>query len=133
MLPICGLLLSCEHKPEVQPTQETTKKQESSIVFSDLLPEQGAVFNHFEAVVIQAELEWDQTLHGYEVYLKNLTNGDTVFQVAQHVHGLKLTVEEEWINEVEHDANMQLDFVARTSHEGESVVKSIYFRCKGKE
>ena len=122
------LIMACEHEAKTIPEEKKEPKEEA-VKFSNVSPNDGASFAYGESVPLYSEMESDKTMHGYEVYVVNETNKDTLFQTAEHIHGTELLIDEEWVNEVEEDATMKAIFLIRVTHEGESVSKQVRFSC----
>lgn len=94
-------------------------------------PEAGKVFPNATSVKIEATISNDKELHGYAVRIINKSMNDAeVFKTEhKHMHSKSYTISEEWVNNVTHHSDMQLQIIAYTDHEGTERVKTIDFHC----
>lgn len=94
-------------------------------------PEEGKVFPNGSTIKIEATLSNDTELHGYAVRIINKSMNDAeVFKVEhKHMHAKSYTISEEWVNNVSHHSDMQLQIIAYVDHEGTERVKTVNFHC----
>lgn len=94
-------------------------------------PEAAKIFPNGSTVKIEATLSNDSELHGYAVRIINKSMNDTeVFKSdQQHMHSKSYTISEEWVNNVTHHSDMQLQIIAYVDHEGTERVTTVDFHC----
>lgn len=139
ILAIALISAQCQHEPFIpaDPTPTVTDTIDSTAVSTDtiefgaLLPEENAVFAAGEGVFLYAEATCNELMHGYQIEVVNLTTAETVFQLDVHEHANQLYIEEEWVNNVTVDAEMEVHFLFKKSHEGEGSSRVISFKCLG--
>ena len=120
-------LIACKHDPvsDTPPADPTP-----TVEFSKVKPEAGDTFDFGEEVEIKVTLEANVLMHGYDIYIINLTTTDTVAEIKEHPHDYILEVEESWINNVTQSSDMRVVFEIPLNHEGEQKnVHQVDFHC----
>lgn len=104
---------ACEYGPIVPENGDVHDDEHENpvvdpVAFKNVSPNAGENFALGESVIMQARLEWEGSLHGWDLFLVNTTTGDTVFTADLHDHREELRMEEVWVNTVTELSDMQL-------------------------
>lgn len=93
-------------------------------------PAEGSMFEQGETIHITGTITTEGELHGYEIYIRNISDNSVAFSFEEHAHGKSLTFDEQWVNNVTDHSDMELEVIAILSHEGDiSVSKKVNFHC----
>lgn len=93
-------------------------------------PADDAMYNVNDTVHINAALLADETLHGYDVYIRRKADNSTVFTADAHVHNKSITVDTFWVNTLSGDTtDMELEITTAIDHDGNSIGKKVGFKC----
>lgn len=120
-------LTACKRDKEDEQPQTPNPALTANISVSS--PEENASYTLGEEVHINATVTADFQMHGYHVYIINLTADDTVFYVHPHAHGTSYDIHEHWTNDVTEHSDMKLKIIATLDHDGTTAVKEVPFHC----
>ncbi len=105
------------------------KHNEPNVQINITSPSANATFHAGDTVRIQATVTGDVEMHGYEVKIKNLSQGNVAFITDYHVHGSTFTINEFWVNNVTTHSDMRLVVTVEADHNGTMVSDSLNFHC----
>lgn len=119
------LILSCK-KAETLPGQ-ASQAQNAKITINT--PYENQVFNTGDTVFIKAFVTCPTEMHGCQVYIIS-NNTDTLFTKAQHMHGNEMMISEQWVNNLETSADLQVVVSAVIDHDGATADKALSFKTQ---
>lgn len=105
--------------------KETPKSVEITITS----PTAGSMFHLGDTVEIHAHVKANFELHGWEVVIKKVANGQVVFMAEDHVHAEEFHIDTFWINNVTEHSDMELHVSALIDHDGNKETKVVAFHC----
>jgi len=83
-----------------------------------------------DTIHIHAEIETAGEIHGYEVHVYNVSNGnEEVFMAEKDVHESPIHIEESFVISVAAHSDMLLEIKAFTDHDGGYESKTVEFHC----
>lgn len=88
-----------------------------------------AMYHLGDTVKIQGTITGNVEMHGYEVKIKNLSQGNVAFITDYHDHGATFTINEFWVNNVITHSDMRLVVKVEVDHNGTMVSDSLNFHC----
>jgi hypothetical protein len=124
-LALSTLLFSCkkaETLPQTTPNEETTKITINT-------PYENQVFSKSDTVFVKAFVTCATDMHGCQVYIIR-NNTDTLFTKAQHTHGKEMMISEQWVNNLDAPADLQVVVSAVIDHDGTTAGKAIPFKTQ---
>ncbi len=93
-------------------------------------PTPGQVFEKGDTILIKANIEAPQELHGWQVIIRKAADNSVVYENDRHEHGEALFINEKWINNVTQHADMILEVTAALSHSGDDLkTETVKFHC----
>ena len=101
----------------------------NAVAFEISQPSEDAVYNYGDTVFIESDITWENELHGYEVFIKQLDNDSIVFNSHAHNDSHQMKIYKIWVNKVKASCEMQLILKAYTSHEEQWETKTLNFVC----
>lgn len=119
------LLFSCkkaENIPAPAPHHETTKITINT-------PYENQVFSKGDTVFVKAFVTCATEMHGCQVYIVR-NNTDTLFTKARHMHGMEMMVSEQWVNDLQTPADLQIIVSAVIDHDGGTADKKLNFKTQ---
>lgn len=119
------LLFSCKKAANIPAPamhEETTKITINT-------PYENQVFRKGDTVFVKAFVTCATEMHGCKVYIVH-NNTDTLFTKARHMHGMEMMVSEQWINELETAAELQIIVSAVIDHDGGTTDKTLNFKTQ---
>lgn len=87
-------------------------------------PEENQVFLAGEEIRFYAEIESDVSIHGYELFEKNINTGDSVLLVNKHTHGENVQVLH--VKNATHSGESEAEFILKVLVNHEGLSKSFY-------
>ncbi|RYD80768.1 MAG: hypothetical protein EOP53_07565 [Sphingobacteriales bacterium] len=94
-------------------------------------PKPGDVFAHGDTVHIKALLTGVNTLHGYEISIRNTDDEDAVVYLKSvHDHNKVINVDTYWINTESDSGSRSVNIVTAIDHDGNSLGKKVAFKVK---
>jgi len=94
------------------------ENQEPRVTVTYTSPEHDQVFNTGNEIKYSAEIQSDISIHGYELFEKNVTTGDSVLLLNKHTHGEKVQIYHSWTTLHSSPANIELVLKVLINHEG---------------
>lgn len=92
-------------------------------------PLANATYHAGDTVKIQGTITGNVDMHGYEVKIKNLSQGNVAYINDHHDHGSTLTINDFWVNNVTSHSDMRLVVKVEVDHNGTMVSDSLNFHC----
>ncbi len=92
-------------------------------------PIENAIYNYGDTVFIESLISWENELHGYEVFIKQLDNDSIVFNTHAHNDSHQMNIYKIWVNKVKVGCQMKLIIKAYTSHEEQWETSMVNFTC----
>ncbi len=125
VLALSTFLFSCkkaENIPAPAAHDETTKITINT-------PYENQVFSKGDTVFVKAFVTCATEMHGCQLYIIR-NNTDTLFTKAQHMHGKEMMISEQWINNLDASADLQVVVSAVIDHDGATADKAIPFKTQ---
>lgn len=94
-------------------------------------PQSGDTYHHQDEVHITGKIEWTQTLHGYELIIRKVSDGTVVFSKDDHVHDKVITFDERWTNDLDDHTDLELEVITALDHDGATFSEKVSFHCHG--
>lgn len=118
---------SCNKSEDDNSTPEPTDNFSAKVIS----PEAGKMFPSGATIKIETEISDDKEMHGYAVRIINKSMNDAeVFKSEhKHMHAKSYKISEQWVNNVNHHSDMQLQVIAYIDHEGTERVTKVNFHC----
>jgi len=124
-----GFFASCTKEKIV--TKEVPVEKPAAANISITSPASTDVFSHGDTVHIKGLLTGVNTLHGYEVSIRNSDMHDEVlFLASVHNHNTVINIDTFWVNNLTTATNLSANVVATLDHEGNSIGKKVSFSVK---
>ncbi len=101
----------------------------NSATISITSPQEGQMFHQGETVAIKATLTGKESLHGWQIVIRKKTDGTVLLDKSAHVHGLTLTVDESWTNDLTEHTDLELEVFAQLDHDGAKTSKTVAFHA----
>ncbi|HYG16632.1 MAG TPA: hypothetical protein VEC12_12825 [Bacteroidia bacterium] len=93
-------------------------------------PTTSDMFGKDDTVFIKAHASWVNQFHGYELKLRNLSDGSKeVFKVEGHIHDKEVDIDTFWVNNVAAHSQMELEINMIKDHDGNKETKKVAFHC----
>lgn len=107
------------------------KKKESlpKVTITIDSPASGTMYNGGDTVFIHAHIAADKEIHGWELSIARLANGQVVFDTHEHTHKKDYHIDTFWVNNVTMHSDMVLKLTAELDHEGKTESKTVNFHC----
>jgi len=120
---------ACEKEDDDDPITSTTPIV-APLTVDVQQPTAGATFGLGETVPIEVVIKSTEELHGYEFYLRNTSQNNTVVMEDHvHTHGTTIRIQESWVNNVTDHSDMELEVVAYGDHDGSTHSHKVSFHC----
>lgn len=87
------------------------------------------MFHQGEVVAIKATLTSKESLHGWQVVIRKKADGTVLFDESAHVHGLTLTIDQSWTNNLTEHTDLELEVFAQLDHDGTKTSKVVEFHA----
>lgn len=116
---LCLALSACSK--DNNPVNEAT--------FSITSPQEGQMFHQGETVAIKATLTGKESLHGWQIVIRKKADGTVLLDKSAHVHGLTLTIDESWTNNLTDHTDLELEVFAQLDHDGTKTSKIVSFHA----
>lgn len=104
-----------------------TPEPTATITISE--PVTDSTYEYGEEVGVDIEIMADFDMHGYEVYMINLTADDTVWSSTDHDHSEGYIISGLWTNTVTEHSDMLLKVTATIDHDGATATDEVAFHC----
>ncbi|MCX7743540.1 MAG: hypothetical protein N2167_03145 [Flavobacteriales bacterium] len=105
------------------------KHDETDVQIQITSPLTNSMYHLGDTVKIQGTITGNTEMHGYEVKIKNLSQGNVAFITDYHDHGSNYTINEFWVNNVTEHSDMRLVVKVEVDHSGTMVSDSLNFHC----
>ena len=92
-------------------------------------PFEQQVFKNSDTVYINASINAEAEMHGYEITLAK-SNGDVIHTYSEHTHGTEIHINEYWVNTMTGNNDIILSISAVVDHDGAELSNSITFRTE---
>lgn len=125
VLALSTLLFSCKKAETLPPT--TPNEETAKITINT--PYENQVFSKGDTVFVKAFVTCATEMHGCQVYIIR-NNTDTLFTKAQHMHGKEMMISEQWVNNLDASADLQVAVSAIIDHDGATADKTIPFKTQ---
>ncbi|MEO6832152.1 MAG: hypothetical protein ABI378_07185 [Chitinophagaceae bacterium] len=102
----------------------------SKVAFTISSPMPGQSFRSGDTVSIQATVNYDNELHGYEVKIEDTASGFILYDDAQHVHNDHFVISDTWVANATQTTALKLSIIATVDHDGTTARKDLYFEMK---
>lgn len=89
-------------------------------------PQNGQTFNSGDTIYLNANINYNDQLHGCEVKIVDTVSGFVLYDEAQHVHSDKFVINEKWLNELTSSVTLKVNFIAYIDHNGKTVNQERY-------
>jgi hypothetical protein len=99
-----------------------------SATFAFSSPTAGAVYQSGDSVLIQGIAISTETIHGYEIDIKNGTDTSVVY-FSEHVHDHNdtIVINKKWKNTLPAATNLRVDVTLHLDHDGHTLRKAVGF------
>lgn len=121
MIAFAGVLTLDACKKDNSMTNEAT--------FDITSPQEGQMFHAGEIVPIKATLTGKDLLHGWGIELRKKADGTVLLSKSIHEHGMTLTIDETWTNDVTEHTDLELEVFAQLDHDGTKTSKIVNFHA----
>lgn len=92
---------------------------------SIISPTANQVYHVGDTMHIQATIEGNVKMHGYEIAIVDLATGDTVYTTEDHSHQSTLNVDAHWCCMMPAGTNLRVSVSSALNHDGLEVVKTV--------
>lgn len=120
LVPVAALMLTAACKKD----KDSTPAPATITITS---PTEGETIDHGDSVNIRATITYPTDLHGYEAWVLNTDNGDTLMDIDEHAHGTSIAIDTGFVNHVTVHTACQLTIRAEIDHDGHYTDKSVVF------
>jgi len=103
---------------------------QNEVTFSIQNPVEGQEFANGDTIFMKGTVTAEESLHGYELVIKDLSNGSTLFTDRDHVHGNTLTLNKFFINKVVSPRQLAITFKVAIDHDGNTAEKVVKVNAK---
>jgi hypothetical protein len=120
-IPFFGLMACSKHHGDLEENLPVA-------VISFFSPTQGAIFKNGDSVHIKAQAYSTQTIHGYDIVIREL--GDTAKIYFRNVHDHKdtLMIDQKWASATGGRLNLEAEIKLYLDHDGHTKKSSVAFR-----
>lgn len=98
--------------------------QDSNVNVKIVSPGENQIFLAGEEIRYYAEIESDVSIHGYELFEKNIATGDSVLLANKHTHGKNVQVLH--VRTASHSQKGQADIILKVLIDHDRLSKSFY-------
>ena len=119
LIPLLFLLAAC--------TKESVPANEVAFVIGS--PLEGQMFHQGETVPIKATLTGKESLHGWAIEIRKKSDGVVLYEKSLHTHGLSLSIDESWTNNLTEHTDLVLEVFAQLDHDGNKTSKTVNFHA----
>ncbi|MBL7943709.1 MAG: hypothetical protein JNM00_13130 [Flavobacteriales bacterium] len=117
------VLVACKKDTEETPMDSVT----ATIEIHE--PVAGHVYEMGDTVFVEVHINANTEIHGYEAYLINETEADTVWSDQLEDHGTAFNFDGFWVNDVTDHSDMRFEVSAILDHDGNKTTKEVEFHC----
>lgn len=94
-------------------------------------PQAGADYAPGAIVAINGKIINTTEMHGYKLVIIQKADSAELFSKEVHEHGTEINFSESWTNDLQADADVQLQVIAVLDHDGHTSTKTVDFHCQG--
>lgn len=120
-------LSACTNKAEDPKPEPDKHLNTAEITF--ITPTENATYTHGDTVKLNITAVGEQTLHGWQINIRNKADNTILFTKDAHAHAAILNIAEYWINDVHTHCNVEAEVIVGLDHDGNKASKKINFSC----
>jgi len=100
----------------------------ASIQFAS--PTEGYIYNHGDSVMINATAISSETIHGYDISIKNTADTTIYFKTHVHDHNDILNIHQGWRSTLSESASLEAIITLTLDHDGHTLTKRTGFKIR---
>lgn len=91
-------------------------------------PQNGSIYQSGDSVHVSATVNYNSTLHGYEVLVTDSSTGSVIHNIANHIHTNQFTINTAFSVIAPKPLVLKLNINTIIDHTGQNASKIIYFK-----